>query len=80
MQLVYDEEVTVKISSINLLIRILDLLDKNIKEKTISNLIMDWMDSHEVLILDRISAIFGVLLERMSDIFIANKLRLSQTI
>jgi len=73
MQLVYDEEVTVKISSINLLIRILDLLDKNIKEKTISNLIMDWMDSHEVLILDRISAIFGVLLERMSDIFIANK-------
>ena len=73
MQLVYDEEVTVKISSINLLIRILDLLNKNIKEKTISNLIMDWMDSHEVLILDRISAIFGVLLERMSDIFIANK-------
>lgn len=80
MQLVYDEEVTVKISSINLLIRILDLLDKNIKEKTISNLIMDWMDSHEVLILDRISAIFGVLLERMSDIFILNKQRLSQTI
>ena len=73
MQLVYDEEVTVKISSIDLLIRILDLLDKNIKEKTISNLIMDWMDSHDVLVLDRISAIFGVLLERMSDIFISNK-------
>jgi hypothetical protein len=59
MQLVYDEEITVKISSIDLLLRILDLLSKEIKEKTIAKLFLEWMDSHDVLVLDRISAIFG---------------------
>jgi len=59
MQLVYDEEITVKISSIDLLLRIIDLLSKEIKEKTIAKLFLEWMDSHDVLVLDRISAIFG---------------------
>ena len=62
MELVYDEEITVKISSINLLIRILDLLNKETKEKTISKLFLDWMGSHEDMVLDTISRIFGVLL------------------
>jgi hypothetical protein len=80
MQLVYDEEITVKISSIDLMIRILDLLTDDIKEKTISKLFLEWMDSHDVLVLERISAIFGELLQQMSDIFISNKQRLIQTI
>jgi len=62
MELVYDEEITVKISSINLLIRILDLLNKETKEKTISKLFLDWMGSHDDMVLDTISRIFGVLL------------------
>ena len=62
MQLVYDEEITVKISSIDLMIRILDILAKDIKEKRIAKLFLEWMDSHDVLVLDRISAIFGLLL------------------
>ncbi len=55
MELVYDQEITVKISSIDLLIRILDLLSMEIKENTIANLFLDWMESHDVLVLDMIS-------------------------
>ena len=73
MQLVYDEEITVKISSIDLMIRIIDLLSQDIKEKTIVKLFLEWMDSHDVLVLERISAIFGDLLQQMSDLFITHK-------
>ena len=62
------------------MIRILDLLAQEIKEKTIVKLFLEWMDSHDVLVLERISAIFGELLQQMSDIFITNKVRLHQTI
>ena len=80
MELVYDQEITVKISSIDLLIRILHLLSKEIKENTIANLFLDWMESHDVLVLDMISNQFGLLLQKMSVIFINNKSRLQNTI
>jgi len=44
------------------MIRIIDLLDKEIKETRIAKHFLEWMDSHEVLVLERISDIFGRLL------------------
>jgi len=44
MELLYDAEITVKINSINLLIRILDYLTDDIKEGTIVKIFLEMMD------------------------------------